>query len=280
LATLFGELITIYSTYEPTLNFVSQLLDTHRAGTGKYSRLQVRKNGSAYQFFLTDDPGTTRDNMRLRYGELVQGYRTIPFGDGWATRVNAIGRDKTGVKVRYHSSPGTGIDESVWGRFARTEIIDGVSDGNDLIRRAKQLATAVSRLGRNLGVGLRSGYLMPKDGYDLLDRFPVDIEDGSVHTSAYGSPYWVAVGITWQALQKGDHNTTLTLHPLEDGTEPDPDLLGLEPISPQAEWQLGWTTPTEAEEPPTATHWRDSSTGIVWSRIEGEVIHVNITGTV
>jgi hypothetical protein len=121
---------------------------------------------------------------------------------------------------------------------------------------------------------------MPKDGYDLLDRFPVDIEDGSVHTSAYGSPYWVAVGITWQALQKGDHNTTLTLHPLEDGTEPDPDLLGLEPISPQAEWQLGWTTPTEAEEPPTATHWRDSSTGIVWSRIEGEVIHVNITGTV
>jgi hypothetical protein len=72
----------------------------------------------------------------------------------------------------------------------------------------------------------------------------VDIEDGSVSTSAFGSGYWVAIGITWTADAKtGKQDVSLTLAPREDLTSPDADLLTLQAISPQAEWQIGWTSP-------------------------------------
>lgn len=274
------ETLTVFSTYAPTLNFITGLLDSHRAGTGKKTRLSVRqKTGGGYEFVVQDDPGQVRDNLRMRYGELVQGYRVIPFGTDWASRISAIGRAKDGIAVLYRTATAPGIDEATWGRFTQVRLMDGISDENDLMRRTKQAAINAGKLGKSIALGLRSGILQPRDGYDVCDVFPIDIEDGSVSTAAFGSGYWVAMGITWTTeAQNGKQTTTLTLSPREDSTAPDSDLLTLQPISPQAEWQIGWTPPN----PLTASskYWLDQNTGIVYIREGGTlVIDGTLTGT-
>lgn len=260
------ETMVIFSTYAQVLTFVTSLLDSHRAGSGKRTMLRCRqKTGGGYEWRVYDDPGTVRDNLRLRFGELINGYRVVPFGDNWASRINAIGRTKDGVKVMYDTETAPGIDEATWGHFARGTIIDGVADENDLKRRARQLATRAGKLGSQVGVGVRSGMLLPLDGYDLCDVVPVDIEDGSVSTAAFGSGYWVIVGVTWEADGKtGKQNTTLSLAPREDTSPPSSDLLTLQPISTQAEWQIGWEPPVNNVD--TARLFLDQSTGVRYAK--------------
>jgi len=270
--------LTVYSTFQPVLNFVAGLLDAHRAGSGKFTRLSVKKSAAgAYTWNVEDDAGNVRDNLRLRYGELVQGYRVQPFGNEWGTRVSAIGRDKSGIKVRYKNVMG-GVSEALYGRYMRPAYIENVIGDTDLTRRARQQALSNSMLGKGVALGLRSGVLQPRDGYDLMDRFPVDIEHGAVSTAAFGHDgYWVAVGITWTALQRGDFNTTLTLRPKESGTPPSADLLAETVLSAQSEWQIGWTPP-----PSTARsrYWYDLSTGKGYERTDGDILLTGITGDV
>jgi hypothetical protein len=274
------ETMTVFSTYEQTLTFVASLLDSHRAGSGKKSRLFVRqKVGGGYEWVVQDDPGVVRDDLRMRYGELVQGYRVVAFGTNWASRVSAIGRARDGLKVMYSTYTAPGISEATWGRFSKVTFIDGVADGNDLIRRTRQLALTGGKLGKDVAIGLRSGVLRPKDGYTICDQFPIEIEHGSVSTAAFGSGYWVCVGITWEvAALTGKETTTLSFQPREDSTPPSSDLLTLSPISPQAEWQIGW----RPADPLTATskYWLDQNTGKVYLRTDGALIAVGITGTI
>jgi hypothetical protein len=279
LTTFLTEKLTIFSTYAYALPFIVGLLDSHRAGTGKRTRIFCEKQtDGSYKWRITDDPGIVRDNLRMRYGELVQGYRVVAFGNGWGTRVGAIGRAKDGVLVRYTQQVAPGIDEAVWGRWESAQFYDGISDANDLDRKARQSAIAQSKLGKQLGVGLREGVLQPRDGYELCDVFPVDIEHGAVSTSAMGSGYWAAVGITWVADgQKGGQNTILTLLPREDGTAPSTDLLQLEAISPQAEWQIGWAPPNPLLA--TARYWLDQTTGIAYTRTSGAIVADPVTST-
>ncbi|HET7070153.1 MAG TPA: hypothetical protein VFI40_04970 [Nocardioides sp.] len=242
------EATTIWSTFTPTLQFVAGLLDSHRQGTGKKTRVKVFKDtGGVYKVTVEDDPGQTRDALRLKYGELVQGYRVIPFGKSWATRTNAIGRTRDGLKVLYKSASAPGIDTSIWGRHSQFNLFDGVSDENDMIRRTKQTAIHAGKLGSQLALAVRSGVLSPLDGYDICDALPVAIQHGAVDTTRFGSGYWVAYGVAWEAGgERGTDSSqavNLTLLPRDDTTAPDPDLIPGRPISTQAEWQVGWVPP-------------------------------------
>jgi hypothetical protein len=261
-----NETLQVYSTYAPVLQFITGLLDSHRNGQNKRTRLRCRRtNAGGYEWLVQDNPGQVRDNLRMRFGELVQGYRVVAFGSEWGSRVAGIGRAKDGIKVMYDQKTTPGIDEGTWGRFTKVQLFDGVSDSSDFARRVQQAAVAGGKLGRSMGVGLRSGVLQPKDGYDVCDHFPISIEHGSVSTANMGSGYWTVVGITWEcAAQDGKQNTTLSFQPREDSTPPTNDLLTLQPISPQQEWQVGWTPPV----PPRATarYWLDQTTGIVYER--------------
>lgn len=258
--------LTVYTTYAQTLTFITSLLDSWRAGGGKKTRILVRqKTAGGYEVVVLDDPGQVRDNLKLAYGELIVGYRVIPFGTEWASRINAIGRAKDGLKVMYKTQTAPGIDESVWGHFARNVFIDGVSDENDLNRRARQTATRAGKLGKQIALGIRAGFLQPRDGYDICDMVPIDIEHHAISTSAFGSGYWVIGGITWETEGKtGKQTTTLTWMPREDTSEPSSDLLQLSEISPQAEWQIGWVPPDPTIS--TAKKWLDQSTGITYIR--------------
>jgi hypothetical protein len=271
--------LQVYSTYAPVLQFITGLLDSHRNGQNKRTRLRVRAtSGGGYEFLVQDNPGLVRDNLRMRYGELVQGYRAVAFGSEWSSRVAGIGRAKDGIKVMYDQKTSPGISEVTWGRFTKVQLFDGVSDPADFARRLQQAAVAGGKLGRNIGLGLRSGVLQPKDGYDICDHFPISIEHGSVSTAAFGSGYWTCVGITWEcSAQDGKQNTTISFQPREDSTPPSEDLLTMQPISTQAEWQIGWADPN----PLTATskYWLNQSTGKVFIRASGALVADPITGT-
>jgi hypothetical protein len=173
----------------------------------------------------------------------------------------------------------------VWGRFAQVQIVDGVNDEHDLERRTRSLAIHQGVLGKSLGLGIRNGLLQPFDGYDICDLFPISVIDGSINTAALsghaGTPsdpaYWVCYGVTWEASDQGQQVVTLTLLPEETGDTPSGDILTLQPISTQAEWQIGWRPPDPLQA--TSLYWLDQSTGKVYYRNVVGAVYRDITGT-
>ena len=219
----------IFSTFRNTLDFTVGLIDSWRAGSGKQTRIQVVKISGVYTVTVTADPGSAKDNLALRYGDLVQGYRVIPFGVNWASRVNFISRDRKGLKVSYKSESGAAL-EAEWGHIAQGAVFVETEDANDLRRRALQAATDAAAFGRQIAVGLKLGSFRPLEGYDLCDWVPVDIDHGAVHTMQWGSDqfgaeledgsgtpissgYWTVVGLTWETYDDGHWMTGLSLFP-------------------------------------------------------------------
>ena len=237
----------IYSTFRQTLDFVVGLINSYRAGSGKYTRIQVVKDGDGYTLQILNDPGQARDTQILRYGQLVQGYRVVPFGTTWASRVNLIGQDKTGANVTYKSMHGAALEEE-WGRISQGATMVQTQDAEDLQRRANQAAVDAAALGRQIGVGLKLGSFRPLEGYDLCDWVPVNIDHGAVHTQIWGndqfgaelvdgsgtpisSGYWSITGLQWESYDDGHWITSLSLWPKNavpynpGGEEPDYGLL-------------------------------------------------------
>lgn len=219
----------IYSTFRQTFDFCLGLINSYRAGSGKYTRMVVLKEGTKYVVRVVKDPGVGRDNLLIRYGQLAQGYRAIPFSDGWGTRVGLIGQDKTGSKVTYKAVAGATLEDE-YGRVATPAVTVQTQDDNDLLRRANQAAVDAAALGRQISVGLKLGSFRPLEGYDLCDWVPVDIDHGAVHTMSWGSDefgaelvdgtgtpissgYWVITGLTWETYDDGHWETRLSLYP-------------------------------------------------------------------
>ena len=275
-----GEKISIYSTFQPVLSFVSGLLDSHRQGQGIRTRIRVVKTTTgAYKVQIIDNPGATRVDLALYYGELVQGYRVILFGDQWANVMHVVGRNRDGVKVTYKTISGKSFQPStsLFGRIATVAVMDGVQDAIDLNRRGLQAAMQAAKIGRNIAIGLRVQFLGVLQGYDLTDLFPVKIDDGAIDTDAFGSGYWAAMAVAWEATDIGEQSLIITLMPKEDSSAPDPSLIQSSPISPQPEWQLGWTPPDPLKA--TSKFWLDQSTGKVYVRDADTGTLVPVTGT-
>lgn len=273
-----NEKITYWTTMEPVLRTCASLIDSHRQGTGKKTRIKVKKTSpTAYQVTIEDDPGRIRSNLRLRYGELVQGYRVVAFGKDWASVQHSVGRNRDGRRIMYNTQNAPGIDQSIYGRIAQVAFMDGVTDENDLIRRNKQAAIKNSKLGSGIALGIRSGFLGPLSGYDVTDTFPVDIVDGAVDTSRFGSGYWDCYAVAWEAGDDQEQIINLTLLPREDATSPDADLIPTQELSPQAEWQLGWTPPDPVKA--SSRYWLDQNSGIVYYRDDDILVPVSATVT-
>ena len=127
-----------------------------------------------------------RDNLRLEYGSLVQGFHVIPFGQ-WATKVHGIGRTTDGVKPFYATAKAPGIDETVWGSYPHVNVWSDLEDANDLQRRTNQAAVSVAKIGKRMALGIRVDSLDVKDGWDITDSVPVKIVRGVVDTTRFGS---------------------------------------------------------------------------------------------
>ena len=265
-----NERITIWSTMQPCLSFCVGLINSHRQGTGYRTRLSVeRQSDGSYRYVVVDNPGVDRDGLRLAYGELVQGYRVMLFGKNWASLVHNIGRTRDGLKVFYKTASAPGIDPTIWGRAARASIVDNISDENDLNRRVKQAALESGKLGQNVGLAIRSGFLRPRDGWDVCDNFPIKIKHGAVNTDNLGSGYWTCVAVAWEAVDDGSQSVIPTFLPRDDTAAPNAALFDTSPISPQAEWQVGWQPPTTADVVGrliVAKRYLDQTTGIVYTR--------------
>ena len=234
--------VEIPSTLTQTLPFVVGLINSHRAGTGKNTRLFVRKTtAGVYEFVIQNNPGINRDGMLIRYGGLAQGYRVIQFGQEWASRVNVVGRTLEGLKVLFQSED-AGVDQGEWGRIAQEPVVIETFDRHDLRRRALQLALDSSRLGRQISVGLKLGSFRPREGYEICDHVPIEINHGSVVTKDWASDifgaetpgdaseinanYWTIRGLEWQSFSDGHWMTNLVLFPKGGGRAVMPTLCG------------------------------------------------------
>ena len=259
---IFSETVTIYATYMERLAFIKGLVDSHKQGTGKRSRIWVERTlTGGYKWRLSDDDGRTRDDILLEHGGLVQNFRVVGFGDFAVVSVG-IGRTKTGTQVMYKRAFAPGMNTAVFGRIVRAQAYQDLFDADDLYRRTSQQAARLGRVGKRVALGLQVSGLRPLDGYDLGDSFPVRIKRGIIDTTRYGSGYWTLHGIEWEASPDGSDNLTLVILPREDGVAPASDLLPFSGVWSQ-EWAVGYQGPDATIE---SRYYLDQTTGKVWVR--------------
>jgi hypothetical protein len=244
----FATKVTIYASFAERLSFIRGLIDSHKGanqnGEERRSRLRVRFNRSAgggqgrYQFEALDGVGVDRNNLRLEYGSVIQGYQVIALDD-FATRVYGIGKVPNATLPYFSSVSAPGIDQSVWGSIGRANFWSDIVDEADLQRRSRALGTRLSRIGKRIALGLRVSGIGVFDGYDILDSFPISIEDGVVSTSAYGSGYWTLWGMEYRVYPDEHDEVTFILRPKGDTDDIDPDLIPSHPIHSQSDIVFG-----------------------------------------
>lgn len=266
-----NEKVTVWSTMIPTLQFVSGLIDSHRQGTGKNTRIKVRRTSVTeltFEVVVEENPGQVRNDMRMRYGELVNGYRVIFFGPNWRSTTDLIGRTRSGGKTYYTAAPAPGLDPAVWGTFEQAQFVDGVADLPDLKRRARQLALTSGKLGQQLALKIRQGLIQPKEGHDITDHIPTEIIEGITDTTAFGSGYYTIFGIAWEAGgpdgTDSSNDLILTLLPRADSVPPDDDLVESAEVIGNVEFASGFGPPDP--ETQTAKFYLDLNTGILYEK--------------
>ncbi len=275
------ETVTIFCTLKERLAFIAGLIDSHRAGTGKKTRLQSvmtrtwideRAWTPSYSFQVLDDPGDDRTDLRFEYGQLVQGYRVIPFGD-FATRVLGIGKTSTGFRLEFHIEPApppTGEDanyaELRWGRLNRVNFWEDIVDLNDLRRRSRQLAGQVGAIGKKVGIGVRVDTLGIEDGWDICDSVPVVIQRGPLDTTTMGGDgLWTIWG--WAAIfqNNGYSETVLTLLPKDPSQELPADWGTASVPAAPGTFETHDTDPDTTVSPAGPGTWINTETGHVWT---------------
>ena len=243
------EKVTVYASFKQRLPFIAGLIDSSRAGSGRKTRLVCERDATgAFKWRVLNDPGINRDNLRLEYGGMVQGFRTVPFS-GWGTAVHATGRTVLGTKVYSDRKVAPGIDETIYGAWPTTTMYADIDDLNDLRRRTAQAAAQVAKVGKLMALGIRVGSLDIKDSWDICDSVPVHIKRGVVDTTRFGSGYWTIWGWSWQSYPDGHSDTNLVLAPRQDTVAPDPDLIPSEPILDTPDFATGTGPPNSTSYP-------------------------------
>ena len=265
-ASEFSEAASLVTTFNPTLSTVTGLIDSHKQGRTVRSRLWVERTaGGAYRWRLTDNYGKDRENIRLEYGGILNGFRLVGFGD-FATMAHGIGRVIDTTKTLYEKAESPIISDEgsaahTWGRIARQNLWPDLYDENELKRRVNEMAMRNGKVGKRVALAIRVNSIGPLDGYDIFDSIPVVIKRGAVDTSKYGSGLWTIMGVTWQLFPDGHDNLTLTVMPKEDGEPVASDLITSAVILTQSDWQVGYTGPDLV---PSGKWYLDQSTGNVW----------------
>ena len=261
-----SEKLDIFSAYKERLSFIVGLIQSAKQGTGRTTRLwPVRFGDKTYKWRLKENAGRVRENMRLRYGELVQGYRVMAMGD-FASRVYGIGRITNEIRPRFKATSVPGISMATWGRTERVAIWDDLADEHDLQRRVNQLAQELGKVGKRVALGLRVTGIEPLDGYNLLDHVPLEIKHGVVDTTKYGSGYWTIHAVEWRMFPDGHQDTTLVVLPREDDVPPDSNLIDANPVSGGDEWTSGAGLPSQTET--VGDYYLDVSTLTVYRRAQ------------
>lgn len=258
------EQVTIWSTMQDVLTFSASLIDSHRQGTGKRTRMTIdHMVDGTFKFNIIDNPGQDRANLRMSFGELVTGFEVQPFREDWGSVAHAVGRTREGLKVLYRTENAPQVNPVEWGRFARVALFTDVVDENDLIRRTKQMALRAGSIGKGVALRFRQGEMPPRLNCDVADSIPVAIRRG-IDTTTFGSGLWTIWGITWQGDDVGTFDTVLSLLPKDDTTAPDGALVGSGNIfGTSSDWDIISTPPTPTS---TAHFVLDQTTGIVYER--------------
>jgi hypothetical protein len=119
-----------------------------------------------------------------------------------------------------------------------------ISDVNDLTRKARSLATEMSRAGKRIALGLRTHAVALLDGWALCDNIRLDISHGSVDTMGYGTDgWWTIWGWEWRLYPDGHDELTFVVKPTEGVSEPVTDLIPSSPIHVQPEWTIAHGPP-------------------------------------
>jgi hypothetical protein len=156
-----NDIIDIFATFKQRLTFIGGMIESHRAGTGKRTRIMTRRDiDGTYYWDVLDNPGLDRANLVFQYGGLVQGFRVVPFGN-FGTTVYAIGRVLNETLPHYIKQAAPGISEATYGKLP--QINSGRTSPTPTTRPASE-AAARRWQGRQAGRARAAGRLAGRQG--------------------------------------------------------------------------------------------------------------------
>jgi len=175
-----GQSTTVISAYTPRLDFLKGLADIVSSNTTSLPVFYISRT-SPFTFEFRSHRSTTREEILLEYGGLVNDFRYIPYGPEFATYVRGIGQKREGATVLYSTQ--TWASESEFGHIARAKVYIDVVNQTALDRMVKKDARKYGATGQRVALALRVNGLAPWDGYDLGDKIRIKISRGPVEVN-------------------------------------------------------------------------------------------------
>jgi hypothetical protein len=204
----------------------------------------VKTTAGGYQLQIVDDPGLIRSDLALYYGELVQGYRIIVFGDGWANVEHVVGRNRERLQGRVSDDQGQAVPARDLGlRAHRDGRRHGRRAGPERPQPARPSGCDPEREARQEHCNWNShGVPCTASGLGRVRRLPGRIDDGAIDTDGSARASGRPTPARGRPRTSASKALSSPFMPREDATAPDADLIPSRPISTQPEWQLGWGT--------------------------------------
>lgn len=198
---------TVLTSYEERLHFMQSLVGIIQGGGTTRPMVYISARSNPIHFNFATNRGSDNTNMRLEYGSNVIRFKYRPYGD-FSTRVNSVGIKRDGASIIYSTQ--TYASETTYGWMTAPAAYQDVVNQTALDDLALHQARVNGRIGKTLGLVFKSGAIVPWDGYDLGDSFPVYIDRGPVSISGDMFTLW---GLQWLGKPDGSEELGLNLLP-------------------------------------------------------------------
>lgn len=197
---------TVLTSYQPRLEFVRQMCEILASDNSTRPIVKVTR-ADPFTVTFESNAGVDRENVRLEYGGVVNGFRFNPGWNDFATMGYGIGQKREGATLLF--SQQEFASAATYSIIQRATVFLDVVDQAALDRRVRRYARRLGTPNKNLALRIRSGAIAPVTGWDIADSLRVRVKRGLVDIN----DLYTVWGWEWIGQRDGSEDLFLGLLP-------------------------------------------------------------------
>ena len=196
---------TLISAFQTRLDFIKSAAEISMADSSVRTMLTLPRN-SPFAWAFTENIGQDRTSVRLEWGGIVNDFVYQPGFADFATTIKAIGVKREGATILYSTQ--SYASTATYGYIASPRLHQNLVNQTALDRLAKRDARRAGNPSKRASLAIRSGKLIPWDGWDLGDSLRVVLSRGDLVNLNALYTVW---GMEWTAQKNGQEDLFLDL---------------------------------------------------------------------
>lgn len=201
-----AETTTVLTSFQSRLEFIRQLCEILASDDSTRPIVKVSRS-EPFEVTWGANEGSDKEDIRLEYGGVVNGFRFNPGFADFATFGYAIGQKREGANLLFSTQEYAA--SSIWGIIQKSTVFLDVVNQTALDRKTKRFARDLGKLNKNLSLRIRSGAIAPVTGWDIADSVRVVINRGLVSLN----DLYTVWGWEWTGMKDGSEDLFLDLLP-------------------------------------------------------------------